>query len=251
MIGVARMKTLGMMMAAGLAVLAGSPLVLAQGLPPTAVADLQQRYNESLGSSPELISGPEYADKTLRYHRREGFPYFLQPDPQPGSVYYNNHPFSQQQLAYDVLLDQVVLQFPGSPYRLRLLNERVRSFTIGPHQFVRLVADSASGNVLRTGFYEVLTEGPVQVLARRAKRLQEKREQDFINAELIVTDKLFVKKADRFYPITNKSSLLRLLADRGKDVQKYGQAHKLKFNKKHLEASAVELARYYNDLPTQ
>ncbi|MCI1188571.1 hypothetical protein MON38_14165 [Hymenobacter sp. DH14] len=215
------------------------------------MAVLQQRYNESFANPAELISGPEYVDKTLRYHHREGFPYFLLPDPQAGSVYYNNHAFGNQQLAYDVVLDQVVLQFPGSPYRFRLVNENVRSFTVGDHRFVRLVADSASGSVIRTGFYEVLAEGSAQVLARRAKRLQEKKGQDFIDVELIPTDRLFVRKAGRYYPINNKNALLRLLADRTKDLQKYVQTHKLKFSKKHLEASTVELASYYNGLPPQ
>ena len=175
----------------------------------------------------------------------------MAPDLQGGSVLYNDHFFGNQQLAYDVVLDQVVMQYPGTPYKLRLVNEHVRSFAIGSHQFVRLVADSVAGSAVRTGFYEVLTEGRVQVLARRAKRLQEQLEQTYIDVEFIAGDKLFVKKDGHYYSLTKKKALLSLLADRSKDVQKYVQVHKLKFGKKRFEGSAVELARYYSSLPPQ
>ena len=247
------MKAFGIIMCAGLhALLAGSP-ALGQTPPAGPIAKLQQQYNNSFTNPAELISGPEYVDKTLRYHHREGFPYFLLPDPQPGSVFYHNHAFGNQQLAYDVVLDQVVLQFPGSPFRFRLVNERVRAFTIGDHQFIRLVADSAAGSVIKTGYYEVLTDGNVQVLARRAKSPQEKRGQQFTDVEFLTVDRLFMKKDGRYYAVGGKKALMRLLAGQSKEkeVQKYVQAHKLKFNKKHLEASAVALARHYNELPSQ
>ena len=220
-------------------------------VPAATAASFQQRYNDTFIGHPELLSGTEYVDYTRRYHQRKGFPFFLLADPQQGSVYYNDHYFGNQHLTYDVVLDQLVLEYPGTPFRLRLVNEKVRAFALNNHQFVRLVADSTAGTIIRTGFYEVLTEGPVRVLARRAKRLQEQLGQAHIDVEFIPTDKLFLKKNGQYYALNKKTALLRLLADRNKEVQKYVQAHKLKFQKKRFEASAVELARYYNGLPPQ
>ena len=236
-----------------------APLVFGQAGPSvgnpapaaTAVAAFQERYNDSFTNHPELLSGPEYVNYTLRYHQRTGFPFFLAPDLQRGSVSCNDHYFANQLLAYDVVLDQLVLQYPGSPYRLRLVNDKVQGFTIQDHQFVRLTADSTAGNSFRTGFYEVLTEGRAQILARRAKRLHEQLGQSYIDVEFLTGDKLFLKKDGHYFPFTKKKNLLSLLADRGREVQKYVQAHKLKFNKKRFEASAVELARYYSSLPPQ
>jgi hypothetical protein len=149
------------------------------------------------------------------------------------------------------VLDQVVLSPPKSPLTLRLINEKVEKFTIGTHHFTRLVADSASRSVIRTGYYEVLLDSTVQVLAKRTKRMQEHISQSYINAEFTQTDKLFMQKAGHYYQVASKSAAMRLFADRSKEMQQYLQGHKLRFNKAQREASIVELAAYYCSLPKQ
>ena len=214
-----------------------------------ATAAAQQEYTEALRGNSQLFSGPEYVDYSLRYHVRNGHPFFLTSEKQAGSIYYNNQHFSSLQLAYDLVLDQVVLQQPGSPLMLRFIDEHVRSFTIGGHRFTRLVADSTTGKALRTGYYEVLLDSPVQVLARHTKRLQEHLVQPYVNVEFTATDNLFIQKAGRYYPVASKSSVTRLFADHSKEVQKYIQEHGLKFSKARRETDIVALAAYYGSLP--
>lgn len=214
---------------------------------PTAAA-LKLYAAASPGNS-QLYNGPEYLDYSKRFRIRTGHQFFASPTPLPGSVYYNDHYFSGLQLAYDAVLDQVVLGVPSSPLTLRFINDNVRYFTLDGHRFVRIVADSTTADVLRTGFYEVLVDSTVQVLAKRAKRMQERAEQQYINAEFTVTDKLFIKKAGRYYPVSSKSSVTRLFADRSKEIQQYAQEHKLKFGKATREAAVVQLAAYYCSLP--
>ena len=153
------------------------------------------------------------------------------------------------QLAYDVVHDQVVLSPPKSPLTLRLINEQVRAFTISGHRFVWLVADSLTGSNMRTSYYEVLLDSTVQVLAKRTKRLQEHIVQPYINVEFTSWDKIFVRKSGRYYPISSKSSVVHLLWDRSKEIQKYLQEHKLHFGKQEREASIVQLVAYYASLP--
>ncbi|GAB3861034.1 hypothetical protein GCM10028822_39890 [Hymenobacter terrigena] len=216
-----------------------------------AVAAAKQQYNASFGHHPQLYNGPEYVDYARRYNERIGHQFFLSPDKQPGSVYYNDHYFSNLQLAYDVVLDQVVLQQPTNPLTLRLANEQVRYFIINDHRFVRLVADSSAGGTIATGYYEMLVDGEVQVLARRAKRLREQLNQRLINAEFVDADRFFLRKGGTYYAVTGKSGVVRLLADHGKEVQQFIRERDLSFGKEQLGSSLAQVAVYYNSLSKQ
>ncbi|MBF9223753.1 hypothetical protein [Hymenobacter ruricola] len=241
--------------AAGLLALAGGPATAQTTAAPLpapvlqSVAAVRQQYAASFTGHPELFNGPEYVDYSRRYHERTGHQFFLTPEAMPGSVQYNGQYFGNQQLTYDVVLDQVVLRHPTNPLLLRLLNERVESFIIDGHRFVRVVADSTTGNAIRTGYFEVLAEGRAQLLARRSKRMQEHILQQQLDVEFVSTERLFLRKAGVFYPIKSKGAALRVFADKSKDVQQYLQSHKLGFKKQQLEASVQQLATYYNGLP--
>ncbi|MDB5266983.1 MAG: hypothetical protein JWP58_23 [Hymenobacter sp.] len=248
------MKTPGIIWAALLCTLALSQPAFSQSAAPdadlaTSVAAAQQLYAASFPAHSQLYSGPEYVDYAKRYRTSTGHQFFALPTRQPGSVYYNDHYFSNLQLAYDEVLEQVVLGLPNSPLTLRLINENVRYFTINGHRFARVVADSATARTIRTGYYEVLVDSTVQVLAKRMKRMQEHIEQHDTNVQFTDVDKFFIKKDGRYYPVSSKSAVMRVFADHSQEVQKYVREHKLKFGKKERVAAVVELATYYSGLP--
>jgi hypothetical protein len=217
-----------------------------------ATTRLQQQYLTSFPQHPQLLNGPEYVNYTLRYHAHTGHQFFLVSEKQAGSVHYNKHDFGHVYLLYDLVLDQLVLSDISSPLMLSLIHERVREFTIGNHRFIRLVADSTLGKVVRPGYYEtLLSDGgakPVQVLAKRVKSLQEHVTQQHVDVEFITTDRFYLYKAGRYYPVSSKSSVLGPLADHGKELQQFVQAHQLRFKKATREASVVQLVTYYNTL---
>jgi hypothetical protein len=211
----------------------------------TAVAAVQQQYTASFADQPQLYNGPEYADYSRRYNARIGHQFFLTPDKQAGSVDYNGHHFPNIQLAYDVVRDQVVVPVAGSPLTLRLVDEHVRAFAIGSHRFVRVVADSSTGPDVRTGYYEVLADSCVQVLAKRSKRQREQLKERATDVEFVVTDRYFVRKAGLYYPVSSKATAVRVFADHSREVQQFIREQNLQFGKEQLDASLVRLARYY------
>jgi len=228
-----------------------SQLAPAEASLAASVATAQRQYAQSFFSHPQLYNGPEYLDYAKRYYKQEGHQFYVWPTMQPGRVFYNNHQFEQVQLVYDIVLDQVVLSPPGSPVTLRLVNEFVRDFNINDRHFVRLVADSASSAVIRTGYYQLLLNAPVQVLAKRTKRTQERVAQQQRNVEFTSKDRLFIKKQGVYYPIKGKSAAMRLFADRAPEMQAYLKEQKLSFRKADFEASLVQLARHYTELPAR
>ncbi|MBD2723455.1 hypothetical protein [Hymenobacter armeniacus] len=213
------------------------------------VATVQRQYAVSFVGHPELFSGSEYVDYAKRYYESIRHQFFLTPEAKPGGVQYNGQYFANQQLTYDVVLDQVVLRLPASPLQLRLLNEKVEHFTIGGHYFVRYVADSVKGENIRTGYYEVLNEGRTQLLARRAKRKQENIAQRQITVKFLPAERLFLKKGGVFFLVKSKRAALKVLADKNKEVQQYLRDQKLGFKRAQFETSLRRLTDYYKGLP--
>ena len=216
---------------------------------PAAADLLRQEYTTAMVNYPYLYNGPEYADYTRKYHTRAGHQFYLQPDVLPGTAHYNEREFADVRLQYDIVFDQVVLSQPGNPLKLRFLDEKVQGFSIDGHRFVRLVADSASTDVIRTGYYELLADGPVQVLAKRSKKMYEHLNKPYVDVSFEETNRLYMQKAGRYYAVRSKGTALRLFADHNTEIQQYLKEHRLRFNKASREASVVELTRYYNGLP--
>ncbi|GAA4031473.1 hypothetical protein GCM10022409_14620 [Hymenobacter glaciei] len=217
---------------------------------PAAAETLRREYASESVNYPYLYNGPEYADYTRKYHTSTGHQFFLKPEMMLGSAHYNDREFSNVRLQYDLLLDQVVLSQPGNPLKLRFIDEKVRAFSVDGHQFVRLAADSANADIIRTGYYELLADGPVQVLARRTKAMYEHLNKPYVDVSFSETTRLYMQKAGRYYAVHSKGAALRLFANHSKEMQQYLKEHRLSFNQAHREESLVELTRYYNGLPT-
>lgn len=190
-------------------------------------------------------------DYSKKYFKREGHQFFESPDKQRGTIYYTNHFFENVQLIYDVVTDKLILQHPTTPLLLSLINERVEYFTIAKHRFIRLADDSAVAKVISTGYYEVLVDNKVQLLARRSKQMQEKIETSHINIEFYLNDKLFLKKGGIYYPINNKRAIVNLLSDREAELKAYSKANKLRFKKSRREADIMQLTEYYCSLASR
>ncbi|MDQ2792391.1 MAG: hypothetical protein M3Y12_00060 [Bacteroidota bacterium] len=215
---------------------------------PAAAEALRQEYASASVNYPYLYNGPEYADYTRKYHTRAGHQFFLKPEVLPGSANYNNREFGNVRLQYDIVRDQVVLSQPGNPLTLRFIDEQVRAFSVDGHRFVRLVADSANSDMIRTGYYELLADGPVQVLAKRTKTMYEQLNKPYVDVSFEETSRLLMHKGGRYYSVRSKGNALRLFADHSKELQQYLKEHRLSFGNAQRESTLVELTRYYNGL---
>ncbi|MBT2556411.1 hypothetical protein J7E24_01295 [Hymenobacter sp. ISL-91] len=216
-------------------------------MPPLAA---RQAYAEAAALSTKLFNGPEYVNYALQYAGRKGNQFFESADARPGSVHYSEHLFENVPLRYDLLLDQVVVSAPENPLLLlRLVDEKLPQFTIGSHQFVRLLADSTGGAGMATGYYEVLSEGGVQLLARRTKRERKELNDRSVVVEFLSADRLFARKGNTYYALGSKSAALRLFTDRATEVQAYLRQNRIKLSKANFEASLIQVANYYNQLP--
>ena len=213
----------------------------------TATAAARQAYARTVRPESALFNGPEYVDNTKP--GTIGHQFFLENTPQAGTVEYRQGTFQDVPLRYDIVLDQVVMTYPGQTGVITLVPTYLTTFSLGSHQFARLVADSTTGRVLPTGFYEVLLPGPVSLLARHSKRVEQAFMQQTLRFEFRQTDQLFVRTASAAAEVSSLKNLLALLPAHKTEAQRYARQHHLRFAAAQREASALEVLRYYYSLP--
>ncbi len=191
-----------------------------------------------------LYNGSEYVDYD---NYIEGFQYFGTDDWEDATIHYDGTLYRDVPLLYDIKLDQVITDNLAGPLRIRLVSEKIRYFTLLGHTFVRIVADSVQNPVVRTGFYDQLYAGNVQVLAKRIKLIHEQISNGQVERDFYERNRYFVKKEGKFYPVKGRGSVLGVFDDRKKALQKYLREKKIKY-KRDPESAMVQMARYYDAL---
>ncbi|GAB3231374.1 hypothetical protein GCM10027346_17800 [Hymenobacter seoulensis] len=208
---------------------------------------LRQHYTQGLGYESGLYTGPEYVNYVKRYI--VGHPFLGAGTPQEGTLDYAGFTYLGLPLRYDLVLDQVVLKSPSGGLDMSLVNEKVSRFTIGPHTFIRLAfTDSATAAGMRTGFYELLADGPVRLLALRRKEIQERAATDGMEGHIDQKNKFFINTRGQYYEVSKAKTVVTLFPEKKADLRKYIRSQHLTFSKATREKSLVTLARYISTL---
>ena len=201
-------------------------------------------YRTHMHLQSHLYNGSEYVDYD---HYIEGHQYFESDEWEGGSVHYDGTLYRDVPLLYDVRLDQVVTENLAGPLRIRLVPEKVRYFTLLGHTFVRIVADSTTQGGMRTGFYDQLYDGNVQVLAKRVKLIHEQITSGRVERDFYERNRYYIRKGGQFYAVKRKGSVLGVFDDRKKELQKFLREQKIRY-RKAPESAMVQLARQYDVL---
>ncbi|UOQ71268.1 hypothetical protein [Hymenobacter cellulosilyticus] len=196
-----------------------------------------------------LYNGTEYVRYEKTFRSVKGHQFFQAAEELTGNIFYDGALYTNVPLQYDIRYDQLVLRFPQSPYQLKLHTEKVGYFTVNRHRFVQINGPApATAGALVPGFYDVLYEGRTRVLAKRIKKIQETLTGGGVELAFLESNRFFLEKEGKPYPISGKGDLLTALADKKKELRQFVSAQKLSFNKDQQEASFVKLARYYDTL---
>ena len=122
-------------------------------------------YYQSAGDQSRLYNGTGYAGYPFVF--AEGHPFFLTDKKQSSSIIYDKVEYQGVDLLFDEIMGVVIMQ--DENHRIQLLNDRISGFTIGEHQFIRIVRDSISPNAPAAGFYNILYDGNLSVLKKEIK----------------------------------------------------------------------------------
>ena len=98
-------------------------------------------------------------------------------------------------LLYDIVKGELLTHDPTNNYVIRLNTERVQSFIISGHKFVRLNQDNDKGSPLRTGFYDLLYNGNTALYKRVSKIFKENTASfQGLNKYVVESNEYFIKK---------------------------------------------------------
>ena len=208
-----------------------------------AQAQAVSQYERVLKPQAHVYEGNQYInhDPRIKIH-----PYYLVDSLQVGTVVFQGVTYRDVPMLYDIVRDELVVQPPDGGYRLRLRVDKIARFSLGAHQFTRLVGDSLAG--VRTGFYEVIYPGRVKALAKRQKTVHEDISSGSYKADYLTQDRYLIQKERSFYPVKTKRSVLALFPDQVRALRKYMRTNHLKFNDEQRGQTIAQLTQHYDEL---
>jgi hypothetical protein len=212
----------------------------------TAVTNTISIYKKQLGDQSSFYNGSRFSP--TGYVFRTGSPYFISDSFYMGSVEYDDILFDSVYLLYEDMRELLVSRNKDN-YPLQLINQRVSSFIISGHSFIRVTADSLHPGIPRTGYYEILYPGHSQLLKKTFKTIIEEPSvyENTVIRRIEETDGYYMKKAGAYHRVNSKTELLGLMHDHQKEIQKYIKKNNLNF-RKNREDLLIRTAEYYDQI---
>jgi hypothetical protein len=198
-------------------------------------------YYQYTDRQSRLYNGVEFLGYSPRI---EGHAFFPESEWQSGSLVYDGLEYQNVPMLYDIFKDGLVVRHFNNYFRVGLVREKVKEFTIANHHFVRIEIDSLSKTPITTGFYDLLYSGKLDVLAKRVKTIVEtityQLEQKFVEEDFY-----YIYKDGTYYPIKNNKELLKVFKEKSKDVRQYLGKNRFRY-KKDPENTIIKAAAYYD-----
>ncbi len=201
-------------------------------------------YDHFIADEAPVYNGRQYIYFT---YKMEGDPYFITGDYTKGQVNYSGRKYDSVPLMYDIARNQLVILAPDKKSAIVLENDFIDSFSLHGHHFIKLIQDYKQ-NLNNTGFYDVLYNGRIQLLAKRVKNIDEQIKGDAVVRIFYSKDRYYIHKDSVYYLVSNKKDVLSLFKDKAHDIKKYMRKHHLKFRRKNFEEPMIEVAAFYDQL---
>lgn len=207
-----------------------------------------ETYHNRLSPENGLYNGSEYAyNQYYPFKISEGYPFFLTRLFMDGSVLYDGIEY-RVPLLFDIVKGELLIHDPSKRYYVKLNSERVESFTLQNYTFVHLRPDTANTANIREGFYALLYNGPVSLYESFVKTF--KTEMTVMGegaSSVIEREYFFIRKNNQYFRIRNKKTLLAVLNDRRKDIQRFIRTNKLNM-RKNKEYAFIKIIDFYNGI---
>lgn len=204
-------------------------------------------FNAALGQSSGIYNGREYQAYDTYIKGTANFHDL--PNPVPGSVMFNGYRYQNVPLMYDLFRDELAALLHNGLFRYVLQSSRVAGFDLDGHHFIYVAADTVKEEGFKSGFYDELYQGRIQVLARYVKTIQNSSSNQ-ANIETYFTGTktgYMIRKGSRYYPVSSEGSLLGVLKDHKSELQQYIKSNGIRF-KKEPEMALKSIAAYYDHL---
>lgn len=163
-----------------------------------------------------------------------------------GSITFMDYTYENLNIAYDIVRDQLILVHFDKNVNVIVKPEFVSSFSFNNHTFINLKPESVN-NGISPGYYDLLYNGKIALLAKRQKAITETVTQFDVKRTVSATDKYYLQIDSVYRQIKSKSDLSKLLKSTHSQNQQFIRANKLNF-KRDREKFILSLVRYHNSL---
>jgi hypothetical protein len=211
--------------------------------PESGIRFARQLYTDLFTQQMQLYNGGKYNEVLLNPEIDRGHPFFISEELTIGTVLYNNIEYTNIPLQYDVLTDQIITVLPNTNFKISLIKDHVQSFTLLDHYFVNL-----TNKEIVPGFYELLLNDTMKVIARRTKKSVESSYNNniIVRRSYIPKSEFYVFNNDQYFLIRNKKSLILVFQNQKEIVNSYIRQMKTSF-RKDKEKYIIELVTYCNN----
>lgn len=172
------------------------------------VEEIKKKYEVVTRQISGLYNGPKYQADAVLYD--EGTP-FLYSYLQPGSVDYDGKHYTDTELLYDVVKDELVLLHYNGSARIQLIKSRVEAFSLAGKNFINVKADKSNEWGLNEGYYEVIHRGNNLLLKKNLKVLQTSYTSQNGRVDVFDRQKYYLVKNGKANQISGRTSFLSLL----------------------------------------
>jgi len=172
------------------------------------VEDIKKKYEVVTKQISGLYNGPKYQLDAVLYD--EGTP-FLYSYLQPGSIEYDGKKYTDIELLYDLVKDELVLLHFNGSARIQLIKSKVAAFTIADRSFIHVKADRSKDWGINEGYYEVIHKGKDLLLKKNLKVLQTSYTSQSGRVDVFDRQKYFLVKNGKANQITSRKSFLSLI----------------------------------------
>lgn len=204
-------------------------------------------FNKGIKQQSWLYNGPAYDGAQPRI---SGSPYFnTEAGFTSGTLRYDGFVYQSIPLKYDIYEDKLVSVLANGISMFSLIPEKVSDFYLYQHHFKYIKADDALLNSpLKSGYYDMIYEGKIKLLAKREARVQSTTSNFGFENFFVQKTNYFLEKDNTYYRISNESSFLKLFKEKRAELKQHLKAQKVKFKKDPEQAMKI-LVAHYESLP--
>ena len=163
-----------------------------------------------------------------------------------GNVTYDGITYNNIPLIYNIDRDLVITHLYNQFAPFSLVSNKVSSFDIWGHHFIRLESDSLN-KLDDAGFYDELYSNKLVLLARRTKSIQQESISRGVAKFFVEKTTYYLKKGGLYHEVNSQGKFLDALKDKKKEIKQYLNDNKLRYRDNPERVMAM-IAAYYDHL---
>jgi hypothetical protein len=217
------------------------------GYPDVALNNAIHFYSKTIGEGTGLYNGREY---NFHYINVRGNPFYSGNAWSTGSILYDGQMYDNINMKFDIYNDLLIIEYydkKGFFINLQLVTEKIEYFRWPGHFIVKMEFDTTNSPQLESGFYDLLYEGSIRVLARYKKTILKNNQIGTQLEAFRENDFFYIQKNGELFKVKKKRSVIAVFSDKNHEIRAFIKKSKLKF-KKQPGLQIAFVAEYYDSI---